>query len=159
MGEFATEVQSYLCDRLEELYPDQNWDTEHHIAGTPVDIAGIGEEKRTLVELEWRRADPADNSAKLFRHLSIGSIDADHVDVVQVFTAYYDLANGGVSSKRENAEFVGEIAAETIEQFSYYPIDFDLIPPKRGDEWPDDWRQTADDTIKQMQQLPIGTER
>lgn len=158
MGEFASEVQAYLCDRLAELYPEQNWDTEHYVAGTPVDIAGIDEASQILVELEWRRADPADNSAKLFRHLSSEQLETDQVDVVQVFTTYYDLANGGISSKRQNAEFVGQIAADTIDQVSYYPINFDLTPPKRGEGRPECWRQMADDAVEQIRQLPVGPE-
>jgi len=144
VGEFATTVQSYLRDALAERRLSATWHTEYRIAGTPVDIAGIGEERLHLVELEWRRADPADNAAKLFRHLDAGEIDAERVAVFQVFTGYYDLQRGGVSSKRKNAEFVGEIAAETVDRLSYTPVEFALDPPKRGGEWPADWETAAD---------------
>jgi hypothetical protein len=73
MGEFASTVQEFLRDELATARPTLEWHTEYRIAGTPVDIAGVGAEELTLVELEWRRADPADNTAKLFRHLDAGA--------------------------------------------------------------------------------------
>ncbi|ERH09815.1 MAG: hypothetical protein J07HX64_01577 [halophilic archaeon J07HX64] len=66
--------------------------------------------------------------------------------VFQLFTGYYDLQRGGVSSKRRNAEFVGRVAAETVDRLSYTPVEFDLDPPKRGGTWPEDW-ETAADTV------------
>lgn len=150
MGEFATDVQSWLCDSLTELQPQFGWRTEHRIASTPVDVAGHATDHIVLVELEWRRADPADNTAKLFRHLTEGTLAADHIDVFQIFTGYYDLADGGISSKRKNAEFVGRIAAETLDAFGYHAIEFDLTPPKRGAERPNDWQTVADATADRI---------
>lgn len=63
-----------------------------------------------------------------------------------MFTAYYDLDSGGVSSKRKNAEFVGRTAAERFEHLTYRAVDFDLDPPKRGGEWPTGWESVADET-------------
>jgi hypothetical protein len=142
VGEFATAVQKRLCRALAERRPG-DWETEYRVAGTPVDVAGRTDEGLVLVELEWRRADPADNAAKLFRHLDAGDLAAT-VTVCQVFTEYYDLATGGVSAKRKNAEFVGRVAAETFDRLSYAPVEFPLDPPKRGGEWPDDWQATTD---------------
>ena len=152
MGEFASAVQARLRDRLAESCSGLSWRTEHRIAGTPVDIAGGDDDHLVLVELEWRRADPADNTAKLFRHLSADRIDRNRIAVAQVFTAYYDLTDGSISSKRENAEFVGRTAAESIDRLSYQPVDFDLTPPKRGDDWPADWEQTADRTAERIEE-------
>jgi hypothetical protein len=104
------------------------------------------------VELEWRRADPADNTAKLFRHIHEGSIDR-RVTVCQVFTGYYDLASGGVSSKRKNAEFVGRIAARTLSDLAYHAVEFGLDPPKRGGDWPPEWREVADETVDRIASL------
>jgi hypothetical protein len=142
VGEFATTVQERLCRALAERRPAADWQTEYAIADTPVDIAGLGDDLY-IIELEWRRADPADNAAKLFRHLDDGAVERE-VSVVQVFTNYYDLARGGVSAKRKNAEFVGRIAAETVDRVSYTPVEFDLDPPKRGGEWPPEWEQTTE---------------
>jgi hypothetical protein len=111
VGCFADDVNACLRDRLASDRPALEWTTERDVAGTPVDVAGDGDRRLVAVELEWRRADPSDNAAKLFRHLSEGSIDADHVVVVHLFTRYYDLASGGHSAKRKSAEFVGEVAA------------------------------------------------
>lgn len=147
VGEFATTVQSYLRGVLAERCPAVVWKTEYPIAGTPVDIAGEGENRRYLVELEWRRADPADNAAKLFRHLQAGELDTTAVAVFQVFTGYYDLQRGGVSSKRKNAEFVGQVAAGTVDRLSYTPVELDLDPPKRGGELPDGWQTAADAAV------------
>ncbi|WP_090303542.1 hypothetical protein [Natronorubrum texcoconense] len=147
MGELATRYQSYLCNQFSELYPSLDWKTEHRIAGTPVDIAGVGDGILLVIELEWRRADPADNSAKLFRHLSTGQVDQNHVTVIQIFTGYYDLETGGVSSKRKNAEFIGHIAEDAIDALSYYSVDFDPEPPKRGGDWEEDWKASAKETV------------
>lgn len=159
MGEFATSVQNYLRDCLAKQYPDRTWSTEYRIAGTPVDVAGTDKEPLVLIELEWRRADPADNSAKLFRHLSRDRIESKYVIVIQIFTSYYDLARGGVSSKRKNAEFVGQTAAESIDDLSYYSVDLNLTPPKKNEEWPNNWREIADEAVEQITQLSIGSEK
>jgi hypothetical protein len=147
VGAFAEAVQQRLRATLAERLPGFSWATEHRIEGTPVDVAGVDGRRLAVVELEWRRADPADNTAKLFRHLADGALDDyDEIAVFQVFTAYYDLASGGVSSKRKNAEFVGRTAAERFEHLTYRAVDFDLDPPKRGGEWPEGWQAVADGT-------------
>jgi hypothetical protein len=150
MGEFATTVQTHLREELSRECPALDWETEYRIEGTPVDVAGASEGVLFLVELEWRRADPADNTAKLFRHLEDGSIDHDQVHVFQVFTRYYDLASGGHSSKRKNAEFVGYTAANVSERLSYDPLDLDIDPPKRGGDWPDDWEDAAGQIVDRI---------
>jgi len=158
MGEFATAVQNSLCDSLAAAYPAIDWETEYRIAGTPVDVAGVGEPHLYLIEWEWRRADPADNAAKLFRHLDTGEITAEAVTVFHLFTNYYDLARGGVSSKRKNAEFVGRMAAATIDRLRYTPVDIDIEPPKRGGEWPETWQTTVDEASTALCEK-IETER
>lgn len=147
MGEFAQTVQNHLCESLAEHYPTGTWESEFSISGTPVDIGGENVDQLYLVELEWRRADPADNAAKIFRHLQSDHVEAEQIVFFQIFTDYYELSRGGVSSKRKNAEFVGEIAAQTFDKLSYSPIDFDMDPPKRGEKWPDRWKEAADKTV------------
>ncbi|WP_053947701.1 hypothetical protein [Halolamina sediminis] len=143
MGSFADDVGAYLRRELSARRPTVPWETEYRIGGTPVDLGGRTGERLVLVELEWRRADPADNTAKLCRHVAEGSIEADTVVVFQLFTRYYDLASGGVSSKRKNAEFVGRTVADVSDHVTYYPLDFDVAPPKRGGDRPDGWRDAA----------------
>lgn len=150
MGEFATAVQNYLSTQLGERSPEFEWETEYTVAGTPIDIAGHSNGELILIELEWRRADPADNMAKLFRHLDSGQLDVQEITVFQVFTNYYDLARGDVSSKRKNAEFVGQVAASTFPGLTYHPIGFDFDPPKRGEEWPSGWESIADEMIADL---------
>lgn len=157
MGEFATTVQEYLCASLAENYPSKSWTSEFSVGGTPVDIGGKMSNQLYLIELEWRRADPADNAAKIFRHLQAETIDSEQVIFFQVFSNYYELSRGGVSSKRKNAEFIGSTASRTFETLSYSSIDFDLDPPKRGDEWPSRWKDAADNTIRPICEL-IGSE-
>lgn len=154
MGRFAEAVQGHLRDSLTAARPAFEWTTEEYVSGTPVDVAGVAGDRLALIELEWRRADPADNTAKLFRHLTDGALDEyREVTVCQLFTGYYDLATGGVSSKRENAEFVGRVAAERFDRLAYHPLRFDLDPPKRGGEWPDGWRSVADGTATDIASL------
>ncbi|MFC7044261.1 hypothetical protein ACFQH6_01550 [Halobacteriaceae archaeon GCM10025711] len=143
MGRFAGDVQAALRTALADRLPELDWRVEHDVAGTPVDVTGVGDDLLVLVELEWRRADPADNTAKLFRHLDAGRLDAPRVVVCQLFTGYYDLAAGGVSSKRLNAEFVGRVADDALDRVEYHPVEFGLTPPKRGGDRPDGWKGTA----------------
>ena len=150
MGSFATVVQSHLRERLATLRPRFDWQTERYIAGTPVDVAGCTDGHAALVELEWRRADPADNTAKLFRHLAEETLAAGSIDVFQVFTDYYDLTNGGVSSKRLNAEFVGEVGADALDSFRYHAVEFALDPPKRGGDRPAGWEDVTDETARKI---------
>ncbi|MFC6939508.1 hypothetical protein ACFQE8_05945 [Salinirubellus sp. GCM10025818] len=150
MGTFASDVNDRLRDGLADRRPRFEWRREYRIAGTPVDVAGVAPDHLVAVELEWRRADPADNTAKLFRHLSEGALDHDRVSVFQVFTGYYDLASGGVSSKRENAEFVGRVAADSFAELRYRPVEFGMTPPKRGGGRPGEWREVADDTADRI---------
>lgn len=147
MGEFAEVVQEYLHESLSQKHPSIDWDTEYDISGTPVDLPGKALGHIYLIELEWRRADPADNAAKIFRHLDTNTIEATQVTVLQVFTQFYNLKRGGVKSKRKNAEFVGSVAADTYEELSYTAITFHLDPPKRSAEWPNDWQDIADTSV------------
>ena len=144
MGEFADDVILRLKDQLAQSCSSYTWNTEHRIAETPVDVVGIGNEQHVLIELEWRRADPADNVAKIFRHLSTSEVTTDKIMILQLFTNYYNLISGGVSSKRKNAEFVGETAADSLENLTYYPLDFEINPPKAGEVRPSEWKSIAD---------------
>lgn len=143
MGSHADRVSAELAAALAERCPDFAWTTEHYVGQTPVDVAGEGGQ-RVFIEIEWRRADPANNTVKLFRHLSAKAIDGP-VSVVQLFTRYYDLQSGGVSSKRKNAEFVGERIASTFERVSYETVTLDIDPPKRGGDLPEGWQAVVAD--------------
>lgn len=153
MGAFAEEVQTILCEGLAKQQPQLEWETEYRVSGTPVDVAGKNNVATVLIELEWRRADPADNTAKLFRHLSNERIEAQEILVVQVFTNHYELSDGGFSSKRKNAEFVGETAADHFTNLIYEPITLDLDPPKRGGERPAEWRDAVSTTATEVDGL------
>jgi hypothetical protein len=161
VGEFAESVRDRIRDSLAERQPRLSWGTEHRVRRTPVDVVGErtgdrsgddssdGDASRFVaVELEWRRADPVNNTVKLFYYCDSGDIAHEEVTVVQVFTAYYDRQSGGVSSKREVAEFVGETVADAFDHVTFYPVSLPLEPPKRGGEWPDDWRGVADETAE-----------
>lgn len=150
MGENAERVQTYLAERLSERVSEADWETEYRVGSTPVDVAGKLKDELVLVELEWRRADPADNTAKIFRHASGESDDVGDVRVFQVFTRYYELSDGGVSSKRKNAEFVGETAAETLDGFEYTALTLGIVPPKRGGTLPDGWRSEVEGVAEEI---------
>ena len=147
MGEFAEAIQEYLHESLSEKHPSIDWHTEYDIGSSPVDLAGEALNRIYLIELEWRRADPADNAAKIFPYLDINAIEATRVTVLQVFTQFYNLKRGGVKSKQKNAEFVDSVAADAYEEFSYTVITFPLDPPKRSAEWPNDWQDIADTAV------------
>ncbi|MDZ7687709.1 MAG: hypothetical protein U5J64_03130 [Halobacteriales archaeon] len=153
MGENAERAQTYFAERLSESVPDADWETEGRVGRTPVDVVGETDETVALVELEWRRADPADNTAKIFRHASDESGDERDTRVFQVFTRYYQLADGGVSSKRKNAEFVGEVAAESLEGFEYVALTLGFEPPKRGGGMPEGWRGETDAVADEIAEM------
>lgn len=146
MGEFADDVHEALRDALATRDATRDWRTEWYVRQTPADVAGIPETNDAslvLVEVEMRRADPANNPVKLARYASEGVFDRS-VRLVQVFSDYYDLDGGGVSSKRENAVFVGRLAAAEFDSLEYEAVDLDVAPPVRGDDRPDDWRGAVD---------------
>jgi hypothetical protein len=148
VGEFAREVQERLAADLAAARPDLTWTVERQVGATPVDVAGVGSDVLVLVELEMRRADPANNTVKLLRSLSTGVLDEyETVVVCQAFSAYYDLATGGVSTKRENATFVGRLAADAFDRVTFHAVEFPVEPPKRGAAWPDDWTDALATTV------------
>ncbi|WP_134668329.1 hypothetical protein [Halorussus marinus] len=154
MGAFADAVRDRLRDGLEQRRPSLDWETERYLRRTPVDVAGRDATRFAAVEVEWRRADPVNNTAKLFYYAEDGELDAyDDVAVIQLFSGYYDLASGGVSSKREVAEFVGETAAESVERVSYRPVALPIEPPKRGGDRPEGWRDRIDETAREIASL------
>ena len=153
MGAFASDVNDRLRKGLAERRPRFEWETEYAIGATRADIGGESPRHLVLVELEWRRADPADNTAKLFRHLSEGTIEHPRVSVFQVFTGKYDLVSGGIESRRKNAEFVGRTAADAFEELSYWPVEFEMTPPKRGGERPENWHDVSDETTDRIASL------
>ena len=144
MGRNADNVAESLADRLRDRLPRLDWATEYGVGSTRVDVAGRGSETVVLVELAWRRADPADNAAKLFRHVENDRFDADRIVVVHLFSDYYALAGGGVSSKRRNAEFVGRRAADADRRVVYRPVTLDLDPPTADGDLPDDWTTSVE---------------
>ena len=89
MGAFADDAAERLRDALAGRLESHGWTTERYVSRTPVDVAGDGQ-PLLLVELEWRRADPANNTVKLFRHLAEGGLDGE-IRLFQAFTRYYDL--------------------------------------------------------------------
>ncbi|WP_227134098.1 hypothetical protein [Halorubellus salinus] len=164
MGEFARTLQTALRDGLAARATAFEWSEEYGVGGTPVDVAGVTAESDrgpphddapsvlVAVELEVRRADPANNTVKLLRNLETGALDRfDRVVVCQVFTAYYDLVNGGVSTKRENATFVGRLAADAHEHVSYHAVDLPVDPPKRGADPPDGWEASVADAVRAVE--------
>lgn len=154
MGEFADDVRDRLSASLAERRPSLDWTTEHYLRRTPVDVAGRDSDRFVAVELEWRRADPANNTAKLFYYAAEGELDDyDEIAVCQLFSGYYDLASGGASSKREVAEFVGETAAESVERVTFHPVTLPIDPPKRGGDRPEDWQARTDETAEDIASL------
>lgn len=154
MGEHASQVQTALATALAARRPAFEWTTEYDLDGTPVDVAGVGHSVLVVVELEWRRADPVDNTATLFRQLADGilaeSSPPRRLVVVQLFTAYYDLVRGGVSSKRQNAEFVGRRIAASFDHVSYHGVSLDLLPPRADGTLPETWESAVDESVRDV---------
>lgn len=146
MGEFTDAVHARLRDALAACDSGREWTTEWYVQRTPVDVAGVPDAAAAplvLVEAEMRRADPANNPVKLARYAAGGEFDRP-VSLVQAFSEYYALADGGVSSKRENASFVGNLAADAVDGFDYGAVPLEFEPPVRGDDRPDGWREAVE---------------
>ncbi|GAB3689193.1 hypothetical protein GCM10028857_24250 [Salinarchaeum chitinilyticum] len=157
MGEHARRIQERLAEGLTAERPDAAWSVEHRVGGTPVDVAGETDERLMLVELEWRRADPANNTAKLFRHLAEGGALREELDgrdavVIQVFTRHYELQDGSPSSKRRDATFVGAAAAEYLDDVRYRAITLDVEPPKAGGDLPEGWTDAVDAAVESVRE-------
>ena len=118
-----------------------------------MDVVGTDGDRFVAVELEWRRADPVNNTAKLFYYAEDGAIEEDEVVICQLFSGYYDLESGGHSSKREVAEFVGETAAESVDRVSFHSLGLPIDPPKRGGDRPEGWRARTDETASEIASL------
>ena len=139
VANFTGDVHATIRDALAVRCPGREWSTERYVRGTPVDVVGERPDAGgplVFVEVEMRRADPANNPVKLARYAADGGLDAP-VLLAQAFSGYYDLDAGGVSSKRENAEFVGRLAEESVAGFDYHALDLWFTPPVRGDDPPD----------------------
>lgn len=164
MSEFARTLQTAIRDGLDAAVTGFEWVEEYDVDGTPVDVVGVpdgagdagdeggGREVLVAVELEVRRADPANNTVKLLRALESGALaGVDRVVVCQVFSAYYDLVGGGVSTKRENATFVGRLAADAYAGVTYRAVDLAIDPPKRGGDPPEDWEHAVADAVSAVE--------
>lgn len=145
MGAFAQAVQERLRDRLAIAHPGFEWTTEFYVERTPIDVVGERGDRMAFVEVESRRADPANNPVTVFRHATEDAFGGRSVVLCQVFSAYYDLARGGVSSKRKDAEFVGRVAADAFDSLEYAALDMPVDPPKAGGEFPDGWETAVDE--------------
>jgi hypothetical protein len=161
VGEFADDLHAALRDALAARDDTRDWQTEWYAGRTPVDVAGVPDAAPPadggggplstagtdapllLVEVEVRRADPANNAVKLARHASEGAFDRP-VRLAHVFTDYYALDSGGVSSKRANAAFVGDLAADALDAFAYEALSLPVTPPKRGSDPPAGWRDAVE---------------
>ncbi|GGM58700.1 hypothetical protein J2752_001147 [Halarchaeum rubridurum] len=168
MADFTARVQRALRDALAERLPARTWETEWYARRTPVDVAGApdsdgdaavprsetaaADAPLVLVEVEMRRADPANNPVKLARYADEGDFERPVV-LVQLFSDYYDLETGGVSSKRENAAFVGRLATAHVEGFTYAARDLALSPPKHGADPDGEWESAVRDAADAVTSL------
>jgi len=151
VGAFADDLHAALRDALASRDTSRDWQTEWYVRRTPVDVAGVPGDAAApvvLVEVEVRRADPANNPVKLARYADAGDFDRP-VRLAHVFTDYYDLADG-VSSKRENAEFVGDLVAESLDDFRYDALSLPVSPPKRGSDPPAGWRDAVENVAAEI---------
>ena len=149
MGAFADDAAERLRDAPAGRVESHTWTTGRYVGRTPVDVAG-DRQPLLLVELEWLRADSANNAVKLFCHLAEGGLDGD-IRLFQAFTRYYDLQSGGVSSKRKNAEFVGERIAVTADGVACVPLTPNIDPPKLGGQRPNDWKAATERTADRIE--------
>ena len=103
-----------------------------------------------LIELEWRRADPVNNTVSLLRELGEDRTPSGPVAVCQLFTRYYTLEPGGYSVRRRNAEFAGDIADDQLPDVTYHPITFDIDPPRGEGDLPSGWREAVETAVDRI---------
>jgi len=152
MGAFADDAQALLREEL-AARSERAWVTEHRVGRTPVDVAAPDGDVAVFVELEFRRADPANNTVKIARHAAEGEVEKSVV-LIQAFSRYYETERG-ISSKRANAAFVGGLASDGVAGFAYRSLDFDVAPPKRGDDPPDNWEAAVESLAARVASVDV----
>lgn len=98
------------------------------------DLFGQYENQIYIIELEFKRQDPAINVIKVFRAVDENkrSLKGKEIFFIHVFSECYSSKG----AKRKNAEFTGEKMSMAFRNLEYVSIDFNLAPPKEGDSFP-----------------------
>jgi len=98
------------------------------------DLFGQYENNIYIIELEFKREDPAINVIKVYRAVDekLQILDKTKVYFIHIFSDFFNFNK----EKRINAEFVGKKMSKEFSYLEYISIDFNVAPPVRGDSFP-----------------------
>jgi len=98
------------------------------------DLFGQYENKVYIIELEFKREDPATNIIKVFRAVdeNLQILNKTKICFIHIFSDFFNLKK----EKRINAEFVGKKMSKEFNNLEYISMDFNAVPPVRGASFP-----------------------
>lgn len=132
---FRTYYAEKIVPDLSKEIPSVKLENERQLSDVGnIDIYGESRNHIYLIELEMWREYPVNNVVKFYRYVDWikDSFLEKRITFIHVFSLFYEKRR----SKRENAVFIGEKMAKTIENVAYLPLNFNLLPPVAGDSFP-----------------------
>jgi hypothetical protein len=132
---FRTYCAKKVIQGLSKQIPLVKWENERQLSDVGnIDVYGESRNHVYVIELEMRREDPVNNVVKFYRYADRikDRFLKGKITFIHVFSLFYEKRR----SKRENAAFIGEKMAKTIENVTYLTLDFNLLPPVAGDSFP-----------------------
>lgn len=142
---FRTYCAEKIVQGLHKQITLVKWENEKQLFDVGnIDIYGESRDHLYLIELEMRREDPVNNVVKFYRYVDRikDRFLEKRITFIHVFSLFYEKRR----SKRENAVFIGEKMAKTIENVAYLPLNFNLLPPVAGDSFPAE----TDNSLKRL---------
>ena len=146
---FRTYCAEKIVQGLRKQIPSVKWENERQLSDVGnIDIYGESRNHVYLIELEMRREDPVNNVVKSYRYVDRikDRVSKRKITFIHVFSLFYEKRR----SKRENAVFIGEKMAKTIENVAYLPLDFNLVPPVAGDNFPVETEHSLEKLIEDL---------
>ena len=136
MSEFSNYCEDEIAKHLINIYNNIEWEPRCNFfkSSSYIDILGLSRKNIYIIELELRREDPVNNVVKVFRVIDENTsfmIDK-RLYFIHVFSDFYKTHK----SKRYNSVFVGEKMSKAFDNLEYFALDFNLLPPKKGDSFP-----------------------
>jgi len=134
--DFTKYCLNKILDYLIENIPFIKWESDisPDFWHGRFDLFGQHENKIYIIELEFKREDPVTNVIKVFRAIDENKqlLNKNRIYFIHIFSDFYNINK----TKKINAQFAGEKMSKAFNNLEYTSIDFDTVPPVRGDPFP-----------------------